>query len=72
VPANNGVFETTVTFGSLGNFYVNATDANYTSDGKASITVNVIALIPEFPTLLIPVMGSAALLVVLKAKRRRN
>jgi len=72
VPADNGVFQTTVTFGAVGTFYVNATDANYTMDGKASITVIVITLIPEFPTLLVPVIGSAALLVALKAKRKRN
>ncbi|MBU0685567.1 MAG: Ig-like domain-containing protein [Thermoplasmatota archaeon] len=72
VPADNGVFETTVTFGALGTFYVNATDANYTMDANASITVIVTALIPEFPTLLVPVIGSAALLVALKAKRKRS
>jgi hypothetical protein len=72
VPADNGVYQTTVTFNALGTFLVNATDANYTMDAKASITVIVITLIPEFPTLLVPVMGSAALLVAMKAKRRRN
>jgi hypothetical protein len=72
VPADNGIYQTTVRFGALGTFYVNATDSNYTMDGKASITVIVATLIPEFPTLLVPVMGSAALLVVMKAKRKRS
>ncbi len=72
VPADNGVFQTTVAFGALGTFFVNATDANYTVDAKSSITVSVIFLIPEFPTLLVPVMGCAALLVIMKTKRKRN
>jgi hypothetical protein len=72
VPADNGIYQTTVTFNDLGTFLVNATDANYTMDARDSITVNVITLIPEFPTLLVPVMGSAALLVMIKAKRKRN
>jgi len=72
VPADNGVFLTTVTFGALGTFYVSATDANYPMDTEASITVIVITLIPEFPTLLLPAMGSVALLVMMKAKRKRS
>lgn len=72
IPANNGVYQTTVRFGSLGTFFVNATDANYTSDGKASITVIVIAVVPEFPVFLVPVMGTAALFVMLKGRRRRS
>jgi hypothetical protein len=72
VLADNGDYETTVTFGALGAFYVNATDANYTMDATGSITVIVTTPIPEFPTLLLPVIGSAALLVMLKSKRKRN
>jgi len=72
VVADNGDYETTVQFNALGTFYVNVTDANFTMDGKASITVNVIAWIPEFPTVLVPVMGAALILFVLRAKRRRS
>jgi hypothetical protein len=72
IPADNGVYQTTIRFGALGTFYVNATDANYTMDGKASITVNVITLIPEFPTLLVPVFGSVALLFILRSRRGRS
>ena len=72
ITSYNGAFQTTVRFGALGTIYVNATDANYTMDAKGSITVIAITLIPEFPTLLLPVLGSAALLVMMKAKRKRS
>jgi hypothetical protein len=82
VAPNNGVWWTTITFGTPNkvNTYVNATDSRFALDvfwagpnqnvNGGSISIGT--LIPEFPTLLIPVMGMAAAVVVVARRRKKT
>jgi hypothetical protein len=79
---NAGVWWTTITFGTPNkvNTYVNATDSRFPLDVfwagpnqnviGGSISIGV--LVPEFPTVLIPVMGMAAAVVVIAHRRKKT
>ena len=81
-PANNGVWFTTIVFNtpSKPNTFVNATDSHFPLDvfwagpnqaaGGGSISIGV--LIPEFPTLLIPVIGISATVAVIARRRKKD
>jgi len=61
VPGDNGVWQTTLTITGAGTISVTTTDSLFTLDVTDTI---VITSIPEFPTLLMPVMVAAAMIVV--------
>jgi len=67
-PADLGVWTVDVVFTAPGVQTITATDRNNSADVFDTLTTP--AVIPEFPTLLIPVIGAAALVVVF-AKRTR-
>jgi len=69
LPADTNVWVTTVTFGEASSGgHVVATSGEFPLD--VSSEMNVVVDIPEFPLLLLPVMGAAVAVVVLL--RRRN
>ncbi len=81
VTPNAGVWWTTVNFGQVkSNTYINATDSMFPIDvfwagpnqAVSGGSINVTTLIPEFPTLLIPVMGMAAVVAVLARRRKKS
>jgi len=61
VSGDNGIWETTLTITGMGTITVTTTDSLFTLDVTDTI---VITSIPEFPTLLMPVMVAAAMIVV--------
>lgn len=69
VPADNGVWTTTLTISVAGHVEVSSADSVFSLD-----VVDLLALdiIPEFPTLLLPVMGAAAMVVVLIRRRDKK
>lgn len=70
-----GVWSTTITFGTAkDNSYVNATDSNFDFVvGEYTFgSVMVPVIIPEFATLLIPIVGAMAVFFVMSAKKRRK
>jgi hypothetical protein len=60
-PSEAGIWETTLTITGMGTITVTTTDSLFTLDVTDTI---VITSIPEFPTLLMPVMAAAAMIVV--------
>ena len=60
-PSEAGIWQTTLTITGMGTITVTTTDSLFTLDVTDTI---VITSIPEFPTLLMPVMAAAAMIVV--------
>ena len=69
IPTDNGVWETTLTITGMGTITVTSTDSLFTLDVTDSIAVTAI---PEFPTLLMPVMIAAAMIVVFIRRRPKK
>ena len=69
VPGDSGVWETTLTITGMGTITVTTTDSLFTLDVTDTI---VITSIPEFPTLLMPVMIAAAMIVVFIRRRPKK
>jgi hypothetical protein len=74
VGADNGVHTFTLTFNQAGSGKVNCSDILHSAwgddiGGQVSVTVN---LIPEFTSLLIPVIGIAAVFLLVRARKRRE
>jgi len=70
VPADNGVWTTTVEFGTPSiQAWINASDSWYPLDVNGSLEVTII---PEFSFILIPVIGAVALFLVLRTRKRRE
>lgn len=74
VPADNGVWTVSVTFGAQDtNSYLNASDSLFWLDVMTSTgPMGVDPLIPEFPTLLIPVIGAVAVFVVFGRRKAKK
>jgi len=72
VPSDLGTWTTTVTFGSAGSWQVDAADINNTYIEEDIVGSMGVTAIPEFGTLLIPVIGVASMLFVFRAVRRRR
>jgi hypothetical protein len=69
VPGDAGVWITTVTFSDMLGCVLKATDQVYGLDVWDTKTIPPGDMIPEFPTLLIPVIGAAAIFVVLRRRK---
>ena len=69
IPADNGVWQTTLTITGTALVTVTSTDSLFTLDVTDSIMVTAI---PEFPTLLMPVMMAAAMIVVFIRRRPKK
>jgi hypothetical protein len=61
VPGDSGIWQTTLTITGMGTITVTTTDSLFTLDVTDTIVITSIA---EFPTLLMPVMAAAAMIVV--------
>jgi len=76
VPSDNGIWWTSITWSAIGTQTITATDhTNSTTsftDIQTRASVGVIAFIPEFSEVLIPIVGMMAMFFVLKAKRRKD
>ncbi len=68
IDAEDGVFTTTITFNAVGTVVIGSEDGGFPLDIFGDITVSAL-LIPEFPTLLIPVIGAAAIFVAIRKKK---
>jgi hypothetical protein len=68
IDAEDGVFTTTITFNSVGTVVIGSEDSGFPLDIFGEITIPA-TLIPEFPTLLIPVIGAAAIFVAMKKRK---
>ncbi len=66
-PADAGVKTTTIQFTAEGTVVVKSEDLGFPLDVFGEITIPV--LIPEFPTLLIPVIGAVAVFVALRRRK---
>ncbi len=69
VPGDTGWWNTTVTFGDMNGVTIYATDQVFGLDVWDTKTIPSGDFIPEFPTLLIPVIGAAAIFVVLRRRK---
>jgi hypothetical protein len=69
VPGDNGIWQTTLTITGVGTITVTTTDSLFTLDVTDTI---VITSIPEFPTLLMPVMAAAAMIVVFIRRKPKS
>ena len=72
VPGDAGVWTVTLQFGTLGMQDVTATDLWLPDDVTGVLTVDVTDWIPEFPTMLIPVIGAVAMFVFLGKRARKK
>lgn len=73
VPGDNGVWQTTVVFGEgRSNTYINATDGWFPLDVTGSAGPLNVVVIPEFPMLVLPVMGAAALIVFFRKAAKKK
>ena len=72
VPGDNSVWSTTITWATAGNQYINATDTWFNLDVTGTSGAVPVSLIPEFSTLLIPIIGAIAIFLVFRTKRRRK
>jgi hypothetical protein len=68
IDAEDGVFTTTITFNAVGDVVIGSEDSGFPLDIFGEITIPAI-LIPEFPTLLIPVIGAIAIFVAMKKRK---
>ena len=69
IPTDNGVWQTTLTITGTALVTVTSTDSLFTLDVTDSI---VVTAIPEFPTLLMPVMIAAAMIAVFIRRRPKK
>jgi hypothetical protein len=72
-----GVWSTTVTWGTEGTWYVNATDQWFSPTNVVGAVIGssgpiTIAIIPEFGALLLPVIGAIATFVMISGRRRKT
>lgn len=72
LPADNGVWVTTFNYSTAGSQTVTVEDVDLGPDVSGSVTYLIGPLIPEFPTLLIPVIGAVALFTVLGKRSKRK
>ena len=68
IDAEDGVFTTTITFDAVGTVVVGSEDGGFPLDIFGEITIPGID-IPEFPTLLIPVIGAVAIFVAIRKRK---
>jgi hypothetical protein len=67
VPGDSGVWTTTVVFGEgRSNTYINATDSSFPLDVNGACGPLNVLLIPEFGMLVLPIMGAAAIVAVVR------
>jgi hypothetical protein len=66
---NETIWNTTVVFNSAGTYNLASGDQYFYLDVSNLYTFVVNGVIPEFPTLLIPVIGAAAIFVVLRRRK---
>lgn len=67
VPGDSGVWTTTVVFGSgNSNTYINATDSSFPLDVNGACGPLNVLVIPEFGLLVLPIMGLAAIVAVVR------
>lgn len=69
VPADNGVWTTTLTISVAGHVEVTSADSIFSLDVTDLLGLDII---PEFPTLLVPVMAAAAMIVVFIRRRDKK
>lgn len=70
---NGGIWITNVTWGSAaGTYWVNATDATWTLDILGTSGPIPVILVPEFATLIIPIVGIMAIFLVMRARKKEN
>jgi hypothetical protein len=69
VPSEAGIWQTTLTITGMGTITVTTTDSLFKLDVTDTI---VITSIPEFPTLLMPVMVAAAMIVVFVRRKPKK
>jgi hypothetical protein len=69
VVGDSGIWQTTLTITGTGTITVTTTDSLFTLDVTDTI---VITSIPEFPTLLMPVMAAAAMIVVFMKRKPKK
>jgi hypothetical protein len=68
--SNNGVWTTTVTFTTGGDQFVRAVDLNSSLDVDDTLLIHSADInIPEFPTLLIPVIAAVVLVVAIRRRK---
>ena len=72
IPANNGVWWTSVTWNTPGTYYLNATDLWFSLDVTGSFGPIVVVMIPEFQELLVPIVASAAIALGYSSMRRKR
>jgi hypothetical protein len=69
---NGGVWITNVTWGvAPGNYWVNATDSAWDLDLKGSSGFTTV-IIPEFTTILIPIVGMMAVFFVFRSRKKKS
>src|SRR4030042_179705 len=68
IDAEDGVFTTTITFNTVGDVVIGSEDSGFPLDIFGEITIPAI-LIPEFPMLLIPVIGAIAIFVAIRKRK---
>ncbi len=68
-PGSNGVVSTTVTFTTYGSHTMTATDRNNSLDVMNTLSITAV---PEFPTLLIPVIGMMAAVIITVGRRDKK
>lgn len=69
IVGDSGIWQTTLTITGMGIITVTTTDSLFTLDVTDTITITSI---PEFPTLLMPVMAAAAMIVVFIRRRPKK
>ncbi len=69
-PANGGVKTTTIEFTTVGSVTLSATDRGFPLDITDQLVIPT--EIPEFPTLLIPVIGAVAVFIVLRRRDKKK
>lgn len=67
-PANNGVITTTIEFTTTGTVVIKSEDQGFPLDVFGELVIGGVD-IPEFPTLLIPVIGAVAIFVALRKRK---
>ena len=69
VPGDSGVWTTTLTISGAGSIVVSSADSVFFLDVTDTLALDII---PEFPTLLVPVMAAAAMVVVFVRRRDKK
>jgi hypothetical protein len=72
IPANNGVWWTSITWDTGGAHYLNATDLWFSLDVTGSNGPIVVLMIPEFPDLMAPMAACMAVALAFILRRRRS